>query len=188
MQIKGTLHVESTLNHGRSSTLNHGPLSERFEAEIARVHGLSDDALESLSTLIGATNLADVARKLCRFVVAAVSPGATLERLFDQDPQAAAEFCLQLSAYHTFIDKVAGGERPATAANELARVHRDWILHALEAREYGRDLYADEDIDVFGPDGVIDIGAVRAEIDRLLRRLHVDPDEIRVLIAAETPE
>lgn len=167
----------------------------RLDREMARVQALSDDALEAMITLIDARNPLDVARKLHRFVVALASPGPILGRAFERAPDTVPGFCLSLVAYRAYMDRLAHGATPRQAANEVERGRRTWLARALREHsippwpparhphvEPGDEEDDEDDIDVYDAEGEIDPGAIRAEVDRLLRRLQVDPERVELTV------
>lgn len=194
MQMTGTLRIRSTAGEAG--------LLERLEQEIARVQTLSDEAIESMTTLIDAHGPIDVARKLQRFTLALASPGAVLGRLFAREPDALPGFCLSLAAYRGYMDRLASGATPAQAAGAVEHERRTWLARALREHdipasgmapnpphrdqphhdEDDDDNYGYEIVDVYDAENEIDPGAVRAEVDRLLRRLQVDPERIEITV------
>lgn len=158
---------------------------DRFEAELARIQGLSNEAIEALCTIIDAADMFDVVRKLHHLVAALMCPAPMLARAFASDPARFNRFCLQLWAFRSFLERLDGGATPRQAAMMVERARRDWLGSELHAHSQ-----ADEDegpVDVYDAEGEIDPAAVRAEIDRLLRYLNVEPERVDVTILPDEP-
>lgn len=179
MRVVGSPYIDDPAQGQALHIPTAAAVLERFEAEMARVHGLSDQAIEALCTIIDASSALDVVRKLYRFVIALACPTVALGRIFGHDPVGFNRFCLQLSGYRDFMNRLEHGASPRTAATAVERARRDWLIHELGA--LGEDP-EDEPADVYDAEGEIDPGAVRAEIDRLLRRLNVAPERIDITI------
>lgn len=179
MRIIGNVHVDDVVRGPGLDQPVASAVLERFEAEMARVQGLNDQAIEALCTIIDADSALDVARKLYRFVIALACPSVALARAFGREPGGFNRFCLHLSGYRDFLTRLEQGASPHTAAGAVERARRDWLMHELG--ECG-DEPEDEPVDVYDAEGFIDAGAVRAEIDRLLRRLNVAPERIGITV------
>ena len=172
MQITGMLQIRATVGEAA--------MVERLDEEIARVQALSDEAVEALSTLIGAHDPLDVVRKLYRFVAALASPGPVLARVFERDPDALPGFCLNLAACRAYLERLGRGVDPVEAAREVELGRRVWL--AREMREHRVSSEEDWTRDVFDAKGELDAAAVQAEIARLLRRLGVAPELVEVTV------
>lgn len=175
MQLTGTLHIQGLT--GESETL------ERLEIEATRVQCLSDEAIEALGPIIDAVDSLDVVRKLHRFVAALVSPAMVLSRIFARDPAGFTRFCLQLSCYRSFVDHLERGATPREAATTVERARRAWLHRELRIHDIAdEDMYEGAPADVYDAEGELDPGAVRAEIERLLRCLNVPPERIGITV------
>lgn len=178
MQLTGTVHIQGLA--GEAETL------ERLEAEATRVQGLSDEAIEALGPIIDAVDSLDVVRKLHRFMAALVSPATVLARVFARDPAGFTRFCLQLSCYRSFVDSLERGATPREAATTVERTRRAWLHRELRMHDMrDEDSYEKEPREVYDADGELDPGALRAEIDRLLRCLNVPPERIDITVLPE---
>jgi hypothetical protein len=192
MQITGTLQIRATATEAPGETL----LLARIDEETARVQALGDEGLEALCPLLNAMDTGEVARKIVRFVVASANPGAVLGRVYTREPDGFADFCLQLAAYRAYMARITDGDAPVRAAEAAERARRDWLARAVRTHQIvdeepapdapdvdtsGLDMDY-ERIDVYDAEGEIDPRAVRAEVDRLLRRMNVPPERIELQV------
>jgi hypothetical protein len=80
------------------------------------------------------------------------------------------------------------GERLAGVFMEITKNHEGNALPGVEDMEDAEELDTSgldmdyEPIDVYDAEGELDAGAIRAEVDRLLRRMNVPPERIELTI------
>ena len=204
MQITGTVQIRATAidasgdasGEGIGAARGAALLLGRFDDESARVQALSAAGIEALCPLLDARDTGGVARKIARLVAATASPGAVLGRVYEREPERFADFCLQLTAYRTYMARITAGDTPTRAAAHAEEELHTWLARttgthhqvdeepAAEARGMDTgDLDMDyEPIDVYDAEGEIDPRAVRAEVDRLLRRMNVPPERIELQV------
>ena len=183
MHLTGSLQIQVT---ARDALGEHLPL-DRFEAEMKRVQGLSNEALEALCTIIDAADAFEVARKVHRFVAALVCPAPMLARIFASNPAGFNRFCLQVWAFRSFLEHLDRGASARQAGMMVERARRSWLDRELRAHSHVAEDEEEQPVDVYDDEGELDPAAVRAEVDRLLRYLNVEPERVDITILPDEP-
>ena len=125
--ILGTLHVRGILDEMTTGN--------RFDVEVAMIHKMTEDDVDALRGILGASDTIELVRKLYRLAAASAEPGQMLVRLLSESWRHFLTFSLELAAFRRFMAKMSEGkEAPRDIAEEIDREDRQWLLELLHDR------------------------------------------------------
>ena len=145
--IAGTLHVRAVVEHEPEN-------AGRFDSILEQLNEAHVDALRGI---LGAHDTIELLRKLYRLAAASIEPGNALSRALCESWQGFLHFCLELSAFRRFIERLGRlGADPRTIASEIEHEEREWLLTLLEDRFGGRVVRAVADVMVASERGTLE--------------------------------
>jgi hypothetical protein len=158
---------------------------ERLAAQLARIKALEPQAFTQLARLLGAANMAELARDLPWYVLATAFPGPVLAATLQRSPERFETLSARLVAYREFMRKLDDGLRPY----EIYFHIRDWQRQRLLDEVYWRYPEGDDDDDddltltiehQVVHRGCIDVQALEYEFGRFLDLLYVPREQVKL--------
>jgi hypothetical protein len=157
---------------------------ERLTDVLARIKALDPAAFIQLARLLGAADMAELARDLPWYVFATAFPGPVLAATLHCAPLRFEKLSGRLVAYREFMRMLDDGFSPAEAYEDV----RDWQRQRLLDEVYLRYPESDDDLPTLTFErsvfiGVeIDASALQQEFARFLDALGVPPDQAELVI------